>query len=163
MSTRSGWTIPRAVFDRMVDCAEKDYPEETCGLVFGPAGDVDGELDVVPMENIQNRLHAEDPETYDRDARTAYQFDSLAFERIRREREEAGHALRAIYHSHPEHDAYFSEKDRRDAAPAGWGPLFPDAVYIVFSVRDRRVVDVKGFAWSEDAGDFVDVEVMRGD
>jgi proteasome lid subunit RPN8/RPN11 len=143
----------------MARAAERDYPRETCGLVFGD----DASLEVVAMENIQDRLHAEDPAAHPRDARTAYQFDSLSFDRVLKEREQQGRPLRAIYHSHPEHDAYFSRKDREDAAPPDWGPLFPDAVYIVFSVRGRRVVDVKGFAWSPAVEDYVEVTIQRED
>ena len=152
------WILPPTVFDAMAAAAERDYPDETCGLLFGAGA----ALEVVPMENIQNRLHAEDPVTFPRDARTAYQFDSVAFDRVCSERERRGAPLRAIYHSHPDKEAYFSKKDREDAAPPGWGPLFPEATYIVFSVVAGKVRAVSGYLWSEAAQDFVERPIARG-
>ena len=72
MTDPSVWRVSRATYDRMVERAEADYPEETCGFLFARSdGGGDGDLIVVPMKNIQNRLHEEDPETHTRDARLA--------------------------------------------------------------------------------------------
>ena len=142
----------------MVAESERDYPEETCGLLFSS----DDALEVVPMENIQNQLHAKDPVAYPRDAKTAFQFDSLAFDKTLREKESFGVAFRAIYHSHPDHGSYFSEKDRADAAPPGWGPLYPDVVHIVFSIQKGKLADQKGFVWSGEQKDFVELTIERG-
>ena len=132
--------------------AEADYPEEACGFVFGPGP----RLEVVRMQNIQNRLHQEDPASSPRDARTAYCFDPREMLRVLEERERAGMPLRAIYHSHPEHDAYFSEMDSAAAAPFG-EPSYPGVTYLVASVRRGKVVDLKAFDWSEAAGKYVEV------
>ena len=133
--------------------AEVEFPGETCGFGFLRGRD----LLVVPMENIQNRLHAEDPVTHPRDARTAYYFDPLEMQRVQARHEAWGEPLRVIYHSHPEHDAYFSETDSAAASPFG-EPLFPGVVYLVFSVRGGKVVDLKAFDWSDAAGKFVETE-----
>ncbi|MBI4583971.1 MAG: M67 family metallopeptidase [Planctomycetes bacterium] len=151
------WSIPAAAFDLMAARAEADYPEETCGLVFGP----DSALEVIPMRNLQDELRQRDPAAYPRDAHDAYHLDGVEFDRIRGEKEAKGTPFRAIYHSHPDHDAYFSKKDREDAAPPGWGPIFPEITYLVFSVRKRKVADVKGYTWSEEKGDYVEVEIQR--
>jgi proteasome lid subunit RPN8/RPN11 len=151
------WKIPAEAFDSMAARAEADYPEETCGLLFGP----DKALEVVPMRNLQNELHRMDPATYPRDARTAYHLDGAEFERLRAGKESIGLPLRAIFHSHPDKDAYFSKKDREDASPPGWGPVLPEITYIVFSVRQRKVAGVKGYAWSAEEGDFVEVAILR--
>ena len=64
-------TLPPAVLLACYADATRAYPEEACGLLLGPA--VDGACDEVrPCENQQNRLHEADPDTYPRDARTAY-------------------------------------------------------------------------------------------
>jgi len=138
--------------------AEGDYPEETCGLVFGP----DAGIEVVPLKNIQNELHRKHPDVYTRDARTAYEFDSIEKESVISEREAAGKPLRAIYHSHPDHDAYFSPTDRQAAAPPGWGPIHPGVVYLVFSVYAGKLRRAAGFVWSEESQDFVEVPIERG-
>ncbi|HWE27286.1 MAG TPA: Mov34/MPN/PAD-1 family protein, partial [Polyangia bacterium] len=61
----SGSELPRAVLDEIYAHARAGYPEEVCGLII--AGD-----EARPCENRQNALHAEDPKSFPRDARTAY-------------------------------------------------------------------------------------------
>ncbi len=51
--------------------ARRDYPNECCGIVFGPKG-TPGADRAVACVNTQNDLHAQDPVTHARDARTAY-------------------------------------------------------------------------------------------
>ena len=159
------WKLPAEIYDAMVQRCEADYPEESCGLVFAPSDDDDdgnGGLEVVPMENVQNKMHERDPEHFPRDARTAYYFDPLQLHRTSETMDERGLSMRAIYHSHPDHDAYFSKKDREDAAPPDLGePLFPDCTYIVFSVRNGRTVDARGYRWSDEDRDFLEVTVTR--
>lgn len=157
---REPWRIPASAFDAMVARAEADYPDETCGLVFG-SGDA---LEVVPLRNTQNDLHKADPQQNDRTARTAYAFDPSELVRAINSREAQGIALRAIYHSHPDHDAYFSETDRNAAAPPEWGePTYPGTEYIVFSIRQGKLRATAGFSWSETKRDFVEFGVERGD
>jgi proteasome lid subunit RPN8/RPN11 len=146
--------LPRSARAVMAERAEADYPEETCGFAFGNGSG----LVVVPMENIQNRLHREDPTTHTRDARTAYCFDTAEMLRVLGEKEKAGQPLRVIYHSHPDHDSYFSETDSAAASPFG-DPSYPGAVYLVFSVRKGKVVDLKAFDWSEDSARFVEIPI----
>ena len=57
--------LPRAVLDEIYAHARAGYPEEVCGLVI--AGD-----EARRCDNRQNALHAEDPKSFPRDARTAY-------------------------------------------------------------------------------------------
>jgi len=83
---RRTWEIPSAAYDAMVARAVADYPEETCGLVFGSGDD----LEVVPLRNIQNDLHRRFPDAYRRDARTAYEFDTLEKEAVISAHEAAG-------------------------------------------------------------------------
>jgi proteasome lid subunit RPN8/RPN11 len=154
----SPFEIPGSVLDRMVERAEADYPSETCGLAFTGVGG----MEVVPLPNIQDDLHRRDPEAHPRDSRTAYAFDAGMLVRAIAEREAAGKSLTVIYHSHPDHDAYFSATDRREAAPPEWGePTYPGAVYLVLSVREGKFRRAAAFAWSEEAKDFVEREVMR--
>jgi proteasome lid subunit RPN8/RPN11 len=155
------WTVPADIFDKMVSHSEESYPEESCGLLF--SCDKSAALEWIPMENIQNKMHARDPDAYPRDARTAYLFDSMKFEKICKEMDERGLTLKSIYHSHPDHDSYFSDKDREDAAPPGWGPLFPGAVYLVFSIREQKLADTKAYIWSDEEEVYVELLVVRGD
>jgi len=100
----------------MTGHCEKHYPEEACGLLVGPP---DGVLasDCVPCANIQNRLHAEDARAHPRDARTAYRIDPRELFDLTRQVRDAGLAFKAIFHSHADVGAYFSDEDQRQAAP----------------------------------------------
>lgn len=143
----------------MTAAAEAEYPEECCGLLFsGPAG-----TEVVPMSNLQNRLHKENPEDYDRDARTAYSMDPLEQERLIEGKEAEGMPLAAIYHSHPDRESYFSDTDTRAAAAYDGEPTYPGVVYLVYSVVDGKVADCKAFDWSEDKGRFPEVRLEIAD
>ena len=95
--------------------AQETFPEECCGVIFS-AGTTD---QVVRVKNIQNRLHALDPQTYPRTATIAYAMDPLELDSVIRQGEERGRRLKAFYHSHPDHDAYFSDEDKAFASPFG--------------------------------------------
>jgi len=153
-SPMPGFRITRTAHDAMTARAEADYPEETCGFVFGE----DDMLEVLPMRNIQNEMHEKHPEQFSRDSRTAYYFEPVEMQRVLDEKEKAGLPLRSIYHSHPDHDSYFSETDSDAAAPFG-EPSFPGVVYLVYSVRDGEVADVKAFDWSTETMRFVEVQL----
>lgn len=136
--------------------AQETFPEECCGVIFS-AGEIDY---VIRAKNIQNKLHALDPETYPRTAAIAYAMDPLELESVIRQGEEKGQRLRAFYHSHPDHDAYFSDEDKAFASPFG-EPAYPDAAQIVISVYNRAVKVIRAFAWSDEKHDFVEVPINR--
>jgi proteasome lid subunit RPN8/RPN11 len=139
--------------------AEETFPEECCGVLFvTPEGHV-----VRRMTNVQNALHAADPSAHPRDARTAYDMDSRELFEVNRDGDRPGWRIMLFYHSHPSHGAYFSPTDK---ARALWGesggdpePLYPGVAYVVISVYERTVRDVKAYAWNEDARDFEEVAV----
>lgn len=91
------------------------YPDEACGILLGPT---DGVADrVAPCNNIQNDLHAADPVAHRRDARTAYLIDPKDLFRLTREARDQDAEFKAIFHSHADVGAYFSDEDQRQAAP----------------------------------------------
>lgn len=148
--------LDRRAWDEISRHSQEAFPEECCGLVFS-----NGRSDRIRrVENIQNKLHALDPLTYPRKAEIAYAMDPQELEAILREEERAGAGLKAFYHSHPQHAAYFSAEDKAFATPFG-EPTFPDAAQIVVSVYDGAVKDVKAFAWSEQMKDFVEVSIRQ--
>ncbi len=136
--------------------AQETFPEECCGVIFSARG-----ADcVLRLKNIQNKLHALDPQTYPRTAAIAYAVDPLELESVIRQSEEKGQTLKAFYHSHPDHDAYFSDEDKAFASPFG-EPTYPDAAQIVVSVYNRAVKVIRAFAWSDEKNDFVEVPIDR--
>jgi proteasome lid subunit RPN8/RPN11 len=136
--------------------AEESFPDECCGVVFG-----DGSREWVQrLENIQNKLHALDPETYPRTAVIAYAMDPKELERVIDNAARNGAKLKAFYHSHPDHEAYFSAEDKAFASPFG-EPTFPNTAQIVVSIFHRDVKRMAAFAWSDDQGDFVEVAIKK--
>ncbi len=129
----------------LCDHALKEYPFECCGIITGNKNNQTVHL----CENIQNRLHAEDPAGYPRDARIAYTIERNEFDRVISGAKKKGEHIIAFYHSHPEHEAYFSEEDH--AAQTVFGePEFPDALQVVLSVISRRITDIKCYLWDRD-------------
>lgn len=133
--------------------AVEEYPHESCGVIL--VGEADRRL--LPCRNIQDELHARDPERHPRDARTAYYIDPPDLLRIGR-LEVEGYAVAVIYHSHVDVGAYFSETDRRQALASG-EPLYPEAAYLVTSVINRRVEATAAFRWDGARRDFVPVDL----
>lgn len=137
--------------------ARARYPEEACGLLLGPRGAALCD-EVRVCENQQNRLHALDPETYSRDARTAYNLpprDVLFLSRSL----EGDQPTKIIYHSHVEVGAYFSEEDRRAATFEG--ELVYPVDYLVIDCRRDGVHGARLYRFR--AGDFALVREYPGD
>lgn len=132
------------------DCLAR-YPNEACGLIVRKP---DGSLEAVVCENLQDRYHALDPETYVRTARAAFKLNARKIARL----EEDGDALVSIYHSHCDAGAYFSHEDVRSAAPEG-EPLYPGVGYLVVSVMGGAVRASEMFHFDTDRGGFVAEEL----
>lgn len=137
--------LHKDVIDKIYEHALKEYPDECCGII---TGNYDKQT-VHICENIQNMMHAEDPARFPRDARTAYVIDRSEFDRIILSSIRKDEEVIAFYHSHAEHEAYFSEEDV--AAQTVFGePEFPDALHVVVSVMDRKIHDLKCFKWERE-------------
>ncbi len=129
-----------------------EYPCECCGIIIGFLETTEKDI-LFRCTNIQDKLHAMDPETHPRDARTAYNIDPRELMGILKEAEAKRMSIKAFYHSHPDHDAYFSEEDRKMAMFDG-EPTYPDAAYLVVSVCDGKIKDEAWFAWNTATGSF---------
>jgi proteasome lid subunit RPN8/RPN11 len=144
----------KQIIEAMFQHAIETYPDECCGIITGNSTKQTGH----PCQNIQNRLHSEDPERHPRDARTAYAIDRKEAEKIYAEAKQNKEDILAFYHSHTDLDAYFSETDKEVQIVFG-EPEFPEAVHIVISVRARKVCDIKCFKWDRDKKDFIFFEI----
>ncbi len=148
--------IDEAIRIEISDHAAACYPEECCGMIVEEGG----RMRVVRVTNVQNERHAQDPETYPRTARTAYSMGAEAVP-VLMDAERGVLRLHAFYHSHPEHEAYFSAEDKL-AALGGWDePSYPQAGQIVISVRAGQARYMKAFAWDEEAREFLETEIGR--
>lgn len=142
------------IIDQLTAHAVATYPEECCGFVV----ERDGRLAVVRVTNIQNQQHAANPEHFPRTAAIAYTMGPEAAP-VLVDHDRGRLVIRAIYHSHPKHAAYFSAEDKKQATV--WDePSYPDAVQIVMSVIDGEVRDLKAFRWTDSARDFAEVELQ---
>ena len=147
-------TLTQANLDALHTHARETYPDECCGMIV----ERNGREEVVRVSNIQIALHEKDPEQFPRTAAIAYTMGAeSASVLIAAERGEL--AVRAFYHSHPDHESYFSAEDKKQAM-GGWDePNYPHAAQIVMSVRAREVRATKAFAWEATARDFVEVSL----
>jgi proteasome lid subunit RPN8/RPN11 len=104
----------------MLEHARNAFPNECCGVVFGVC---DGDEKIgrlaVPMENAYNGGQADRYEIRNQDLLDA---DERARKR--------GLELLAIFHSHPNCDAYFSATDLKHSCP--WYS------FVVLSIKDGQ-------------------------
>ena len=133
---------PSEVVARIAGLCQADPEREVCGFLVRRQG----ELKVVPVANAADRYHAVDPVRFPRTSRDSYLMEPKEQLRVHRELAESGGEIAAIWHSHVEVGAYFSDKDRADAVFEGQ-PTVPGAEYLVLSVRGGRVTEVKRFGW----------------
>jgi proteasome lid subunit RPN8/RPN11 len=138
--------------------AEAGYPEEICGVLVGRRECPE----TYTLRQVPNRANQEpqsDPAGIPRDARTAYLMDPKVELGILRELDERGWDLLAVYHSHPDHDAYFSTMDRDRALTSDGAPLWPGVTYLVVSVRAGRARTSCAFVWDPRVRSFAEATV----
>jgi proteasome lid subunit RPN8/RPN11 len=134
--------------------AEREYPNEACGMIIGPK-DKENAIGVFPIRNIQDELHRSDPAKFPREAKTAYYMDPDQVKIVEKEAASKNFEAKVIYHSHPDHEVYFSEEDRYLAAP--WGePNLPGLSWIVISVQKGKAAALSEFAWDPEKKDYVE-------
>ncbi len=135
--------------------AMEEYPDECCGVILG--NPLNGNEDFVfRCANIQNQLHEKDPQNHPRDAKTAFTIDPRDLLVIEKKARKNGWIIKTFYHSHPEHDAYFSDEDKKMAL-SEWGePWYPDTTHLVVSVYNGEFKDQALFAWDPEKNKFVE-------
>jgi proteasome lid subunit RPN8/RPN11 len=129
--------VPAAVLNELFAHAREAEPEECCGLVTGTTDAPF--LHVIRCRNDMTRHHQLDPVAYPRDGRQGFYMNEQDYLRAEDEAQARGERITAVYHSHVEAGAYFSEMDQDFAGE----PLypFPDADHFVVSVVGGKVVD----------------------
>lgn len=125
------------------------HPEECCALVFEDRTGLS--LELVP--NIADALHAADPESFPRTARTGYAIDSRIIMRAERE----DRRLVAIVHSHPDGGTALSAEDLRLATLPMGGPSWPGVAQVVLDGRGGRLAGFAVHAWDGAGAGFAEV------
>jgi len=108
--------------DAIVKQALDEAPLECCGFLGGRDGIAE---EIYPLTNVER-------------SPVLYRADSAEMFRAIRDMEERDLELTAIYHSHTRSPAYPSSTDVAQA-------YYPDAVYLIVSLRDRDRPELRGF------------------
>jgi proteasome lid subunit RPN8/RPN11 len=150
--------VTAPVLEKVAEHARASYAndEEACGYLTGPE---DAPLlcdEATALQNLANRYHEVDPETYPRTGRTYFLLDPLKFAKAVAAGQTNGRPLRVLYHSHLDVGAYFSETDAAAATMGGDKPSYDGLFYLVTSIRKGVVDDHKLFAWDEATKTFVE-------
>ena len=149
--------------------------EEACGYLCGPAEPAPLCDEVVPLENLANKLHRLDPDTFFRDGRTSFAFNERTFDAAVRRGAEAGRPVKVLYHSHLDTSAYFSATDAAvlsfgtPPSRAGGGRLGPgpqwSLAFLVTSVYgaapEPRIDAHRAYVWRGRAFEEASFEVVE--
>lgn len=146
--------IPPAMLAQIEEHARQDYPSECCGMIFCRQED-SAFTRVRQCLNAQDKYHQLDPETFPRQANTAYFIEPKELFTIDKELRQNNERIAVIYHSHPDVEAYFSEEDIRRAQADG-DPIYPGAAYLVLSVIDGQIADRKTFYWNAQQASYIE-------
>lgn len=116
--------LPENLARSILDHAQEEYPRECCGLLAGPEGGV-------PVKAY--RLTNVDPDPVMR-----YAADPKDLKKVSDELFDLDHEVLCVYHSHT-HTAAFPSATDVDRAS------YPDAVYVIVSLADRNIPDLRAF------------------
>jgi adenylyltransferase/sulfurtransferase len=142
--------VTQEEFQRIAAQAEMEYPNECCGAVLVKDSSPEGRV-FLAFRNVQDELHAREPDRFPRTARTAFNI-GLAEYRVLDDLIGKGYRP-IIYHSHIDVGAYFSAMDKQMACPLG-EPVYPNAIYLVVSVIQGKVAEANAFSWDPEQRDF---------
>jgi proteasome lid subunit RPN8/RPN11 len=127
--------LTREFRDAIVSQALNEHPNEACGLL---AGHDHSATRIFPMTNAER-------------SPVIYRMEPAEQLRVFNEMEREGLELVGIYHSHTRSPAYPSSTDVQLA-------YYPEAVYLIVSLRDRDNPELRGFRITE--GKVEEVELL---
>jgi proteasome lid subunit RPN8/RPN11 len=149
--------IPTAIAQEMARHAISSYASESCGLLFASQGTTQASR-CICMENLQDRYHQRLPEDFPRTSRDAFKIDERDASRLQQQALQQGEYLMAIFHSHIDCGAYFSDEDKLMAAPFG-APSDPDMWHVVIDCQADGVHGAKAYKW--DGEDFAETILIE--
>ncbi len=128
------------VVARIVALCEAQPHQESCGLVLAR-----GEArEVLEVPNVADRWHAANPHQHPRTVRDGSVRDPTALLAVLRSLEGSGGRIAAVWHSHVDAGARFSEEDLAEALVAGV-PVLPGVEYVVVGLRGGRAREVRAY------------------
>jgi proteasome lid subunit RPN8/RPN11 len=120
-------TISRAFYDKIIEHARKDHPDEACGVIAGPERS-DTPTRFIPMLNA-----ARSP--------TFYEFDNDEWNQVWNEMFDNDEEAVVIYHSHTATEAYPSRTDISHADEIGE----VQAHYVLVSTRNDTETEFRSY------------------
>jgi proteasome lid subunit RPN8/RPN11 len=114
--------IPKNIHDELISHAKEGFPLEVCGILGGVEESVSAIYRMTNTDASNEHFMMEPKEQFAvvKDLRTK------------------GLSMLAVYHSHPETPARPSEEDIKLA-------LTPDVSYVIISLADAAVADIKSY------------------
>jgi proteasome lid subunit RPN8/RPN11 len=128
--------LSRAAFEEMKRHAEREYPDECCGLLLGLAAEKKA-LEALRLRNA-----------YPGPKRNRYTLDPLDYARAEEDALAKGLEVVGIYHSHPDHPAYPSSFDLQHAWP--W------YAYVIISLSRGSFAEARCFYLDEHELKFIE-------
>lgn len=143
--------FPAPILGEVYAHARESEPEECCGLITGK--EFERYLAVARCRNDMTAHHLRDPERYPRDGREGFYMNERDYLNAARDAEARGETVTAVYHSHVDCGAYFSELDQEFVEM----PLypFPEADHLVVAVSGGKVIEQNLFRRDPESGRFV--------
>ena len=123
--------IEQKFVDEMLSHAKSELPNECCGILAGPNGEV---MKIYRMSNVEASPYR-------------FSMDPGELSKVDSEAGDNGWELLAIYHSHTGSEAYPSDTDIRIAG--GTAGLWPDVRYVLVSLVDLTSPVVRIFDITE--------------
>jgi proteasome lid subunit RPN8/RPN11 len=114
--------IPRNIIAGIIEQAQRELPDEACGLLVGRENEV---VKQYPLTNIDHSSEH-------------FSFDPQEQFQVLREARKEDLRIIANYHSHPESPARPSEEDIRLAYD-------PEIIYVILSLQDKQNIVIKAF------------------
>ncbi len=135
-------TIPRDIYDKLIDHCRAGLPNEACGFLAGRSGVVET---FIPLDNA-----AASP--------VYYRPNDKQMIAAMRDIDDAGLELSAIFHSHVASPPRPSVTDIREAH-------YPDSVYLIVSLIDLSNPESQGWLirkndWRDETGEVEEVELV---
>jgi len=127
--------IARGLYERIIDHAREEAPDECCGMIAGRDGDV---VEVYRATNIEH-------------SHLRFMIDPKEQLQIDREIEQAGLELTAIYHSHTRTAPKPSETDMI------YAKLWPGVLWVIVGLADAEP-EVR--LWQIDDGQVTEAELV---
>ena len=133
--------LPRAVVTHIAKVAEAAYPDECCGLLVGRA-EASGDLRITRVEASPNVAEGNTRDSFLVDPKI--QFDLM------RALGDGPECIVGHYHSHPDHAAAPSERDRESV-------FYADHVWVIVAVDDGRAGDMTAHLFDAGRGRFREI------